>query len=124
MTKDWAEYADRDYQNAEALLKVKRYHGALFFYQQAVEKILKAYLIEYIGGKIPFVHDIRYLIECTNIPLSTFSNIGFKELSLVYTRIRYPDMDKRHYTQTSKVLELISQFQFLYTCIQKQFKNK
>lgn len=124
MTKDWLEYADRDYMNAEALVKVKRYHGALLFYQQSVEKALKAYLIENMGEKIPFVHDIRYLLKNTGLSMGELEMLDLKELSLVYTRVRYPDMDRKHYTKTSIVLGLISQFQFLYTWIQKQFKNK
>jgi len=124
MTKDWLEYADRDYLNAEALIKVKRYHGALLFYQQSVEKTLKAYLIENMGEKIPFVHDIRYLLKNTGLSMDELEKLDLKELSLVYTRIRYPDMDRKHYSNISIVHDLISQFQILYVWIQKQFKNK
>ena len=45
-TKLWLSLADDDYRNATLLWENHRYGATIFFSQQAVEKILKAYVIE------------------------------------------------------------------------------
>ncbi|PJC31883.1 hypothetical protein CO051_03695 [Candidatus Roizmanbacteria bacterium CG_4_9_14_0_2_um_filter_39_13] len=42
----WFNQAGEDFKSIDSLLRDKRYHGAVLFAQQAIEKILKAYIIE------------------------------------------------------------------------------
>ena len=124
ITVAWIEYAERDFDDAEALIKAKRYHGALYFLEQSVEKLIKAYILEYVKSQVPFVHDIRYLLEMTGISIREIRNIDLKGLSLVYTRIRYPDMNTKYFSDQKEVERLVTQFNLLYKWLLKQFKNK
>lgn len=124
VTKAWIEYAKRDFDDARALIKAKRYHGGLYFLQQSVEKLIKAYILEHVKTQAPFVHDIRYLLEVAGLPITEIQNIDLKELSLVYTRIRYPDMNTKYFSNQKDLEQLVTQFHFLYLWLLKQFKNK
>ena len=124
VTIAWREYAQRDYEDGEALLSIKRYHGALFFYHQSLEKLAKVYIIEHSEHNPPFVHDIRYLLKLTQLPVEDIVHVDLKELSLVYTRLRYPDMNTSHYSDTQVVLNLIKQFKTVYLWLHTQFKDK
>jgi len=46
-TKRWLNLAEDDYKNALLLWENRRYGATVFFYQQAIEKILKAYIVEH-----------------------------------------------------------------------------
>ena len=41
-TKMWLMLAEEDYKDMQIMIKEARYRGAVFFAQQAVEKIIKA----------------------------------------------------------------------------------
>ena len=70
------------------------------------------------------MHDIRYLLEMTGISTREIQNMDLKELSLVYTRIRYPDMNTKYFSDQREVERLVTQFHLLYKWLLKQFKNK
>lgn len=46
-TKVWFDIAEEDFKDMIIMKKARRYRGAVFFGQQAVEKIIKAYIVEY-----------------------------------------------------------------------------
>lgn len=65
--KYWTELSDYDIKTAEAMLKSKRYLYVGFMAHQAIEKILKAYLV-HIGSKtVPFSHSLSLLAKKANI---------------------------------------------------------
>ena len=88
----WLEEADNDFDMAEILLKSEKFNGAVFHYQQAVEKSLKAAL--YYEDKQPWGHSILSLINDL-IKTSDKSFEKFKkyarEIDRHYTTTRYPD---------------------------------
>jgi len=89
-TKAWIEIAREDFESAKVLIKKKLYRTVCFHCQQAVEKVLKAYLVE--GGvKFKRVHDLVDLktgIERLGRKVSlTLEDAAF--LNSVY-RSRYP----------------------------------
>ena len=55
--KRWWSKAEDDFDKAEILFKNKKYDGAVFFCQQAVEKGLKALTLKK-QNKIKKIHDL------------------------------------------------------------------
>ena len=65
--KYWVELSEYDMLTAEAMLESKRYLYVGFMAHQAIEKILKAYLV-YIGSEnIPYSHSLSLLAKKSNI---------------------------------------------------------
>ncbi len=65
--KYWTELSAYDMETAEAMLESKRYLYVGFMAHQAIEKILKAYLV-HIGNKsVPFSHSLSLLAKKSNI---------------------------------------------------------
>ena len=62
ITRKWLERADYDLKTAEAMLSARRYLYVAFMCQQALEKILKAIIVEG-GGEILRTHNLVRLAE-------------------------------------------------------------
>jgi len=95
MRKDAEEFlkaAEDDLYAAEELLKTGRYRIVAFHAQQAVEKYLKAYLLEKTES-YPFTHSISELIElCSHVDadFEYLFDTGAHTLEEYYTHSRYP----------------------------------
>lgn len=87
--KRWLESAEGNIATARYLLKGNCSEDCAFYCQQAVEKILKAYLLNQ-KKKVIKTHDLFLLAKEVNLPESFFPLV--KELSVVYIAVRYPDM--------------------------------
>ncbi|MEM5821203.1 MAG: HEPN domain-containing protein [Candidatus Aenigmatarchaeota archaeon] len=94
-TKLWVEKANKDFERSKLLFEVEDYEGSLFHLQQAIEKFLKAFLIE--AGVFDIrrhkTHNIEFLInECSKVD-EEFKNLmsvdEAKYLSLA-VKLRYP----------------------------------
>ena len=86
--KNWWKQAKDDLEKAEILLNNKKYDGAVFFCQQAVEKGLKAINLR-DNKELIKTHDLAFLarkIKASDEILSICSNIN-----PVYTDSRYVD---------------------------------
>ena len=65
--KYWTELSEYDMKTAEAMLQSKRYLYVGFMAHQAIEKILKAYLV-HVGSKtVPFSHSLSLLAKKADI---------------------------------------------------------
>jgi len=60
--KGWLKIAEKDFSRVESLLKISDYVAAAFYLQQAIEKFLKAYLLDK-GWKLRRLHDLEVLIN-------------------------------------------------------------
>jgi HEPN domain-containing protein len=68
ITKAWFEFAKQDLKDAEILLKNRSTKGCVWHCHQAIEKILKAIIIE--KGKRPRkIHDLIELLKEANVKL-------------------------------------------------------
>ncbi|MBI5122318.1 HEPN domain-containing protein [Candidatus Roizmanbacteria bacterium] len=72
-TKVWYQQAEDDYKNGKLLAKSKSYRGAVLFAQQSVEKILKAYIIEYKNEIPRKTHRIEILIKDARLNSKKFN---------------------------------------------------
>ncbi len=88
----WIEKAEQDIIAAQTLFDIRPFilDVVCFHCQQAVEKLLKAFLFSK-GQEIEKTHDIVFLQEqCSNIDMD-FSDIDFKNLNTYAVDARYPD---------------------------------
>jgi len=91
----WIKYAEEDLELAKYSFKIRKHRYACYFSQQAVEKLLKAFLIKN-KIKIPKTHDILELLDkCIEIDkdFKELNKLNLERLSLFYTITRYPEFE-------------------------------
>lgn len=90
--KDWLKKANEDLESAKILMKESELYNSIGIHcQQAVEKILKAYLYAQ-KTTVKKTHDLLYLIkDCAQFD-KNFSNFedDCKILNTYYIPLRYP----------------------------------
>jgi HEPN domain-containing protein len=91
ITQKWFEFAKQDLKDAEILFNQKSYRGCSWHCHQAIEKILKAIIIEK-GGRPRKIHDLIELLRETEIKLPEDLMNFIEELNLFYLPPRYPDI--------------------------------
>lgn len=87
----WAELAAYDLATAEAMLGAGRYLYVLFCSQQAVEKSLKAVLVDRTGEFPPRTHDLLRLARAGKIPLTEDRDAFLRTVTKYYIGTRYPE---------------------------------
>lgn len=122
-TSVWLTLAEDDYQNAKLLWHNHRYGATVFFYQQAVEKILKAYIIEQQTIVPPKTHRIEFLIKEARLNADEVGSPSADELSKAYIRVRYPDLSKQYYMKKDNVEPLVDIAERLYLWVKNKFKK-
>jgi HEPN domain-containing protein len=92
ISKKWLEEAINDYEMGNILLNSEKFNGAVFHYQQAAEKALKACLYYY--DQQPWGHSLFKLIQDLRASghedFKKFENFA-REIDRHYTTTRYPD---------------------------------
>lgn len=89
---NWLYFADEDYQSAKIMLDEEIYNKVCFLCQQAIEKLLKAYLL-YNKKEIKRTHKIVDLLrECIDLDKKflDFADNAV-EIDRYYIPTRYPD---------------------------------
>ena len=66
-TKCWSDLSHYDMKTAEAMLESRRYLYVGFMAHQAIEKILKAYLVHTYATSPPYSHSLSLLAKESNI---------------------------------------------------------
>mgnify|MGYP001614731182 CR=1 FL=1 len=90
ITQKWLEFAKKDLESARILFKSKAYENAIWHCHQALEKTLKAIIIEQ-NKRIPKIHDLPKLSKECNITFSKTILEFLEEINPYYNQIRYPD---------------------------------
>src|SRR3989344_1054023 len=88
----WRRQAERDIESAEKNISIQEYALTAFLCQQAVEKDLKALLIQK-EGQLVKTHSVISLAKRVNMPALLLGKI--EKLESVYQRTRYPDVIKK-----------------------------
>lgn len=91
-SKEWLRYAVRDTEVAKLSMDHGYYADCVEHCQQAIEKAMKAQLAD--GGMIPpKTHNLTELAMRTGVyeKLDVRHKELYQELSMLYTRTRYPD---------------------------------
>jgi HEPN domain-containing protein len=87
--ENWWKQALRDMGSAERIMGLDDYYVSAFLCQQAVEKALKALLIQETG-KFPRIHDTAELSRRVNAPSKIVEFCA--AINPAYTTTRYPDV--------------------------------
>lgn len=89
----WLILAQDEFQDADDLRKRGRFYLALFHFQQAAEKALKAFLyLEVKSGEVFFTHSIGDLVEMARERDPAFQQVmPAKRLDQYYIPTRYPN---------------------------------
>jgi HEPN domain-containing protein len=90
-TEMWLKYADENLQSTKVLLDSELYNPCLQNAQQAVEKYLKALLIEKAAGllKTHSIRELSVLLEGHSVTL-TISDDEIDLLDSIYLPTKYP----------------------------------
>lgn len=122
-TKVWLDLAKEDYQDMKIMERNKRYRGAVLFAQQTVEKILKAYIVEYKNVAPRHTHNIELLVKDASLNLNEIDDSEIAELTLAYTRVRYADMSRIHYNTKKEVESLLKIAEKIYLWVKDKLEN-
>jgi len=86
--KNWWQQAGKDLESAVRIVEID-HHVSAFLSQQAVEKALKALLIQRTG-RFPRIHDVAELSRMVKAPLRIRELCA--KINPAYTATRYPDV--------------------------------
>jgi HEPN domain-containing protein len=87
----WAEQAAYDLDTARAMLRSGRNLYVLFCCQQAVEKMLKARIVEKTLEFPPRLHHLQRLAQAAGLAMSSDQTDFLGELTAYYIQSRYPE---------------------------------
>ncbi|GBF32182.1 hypothetical protein DCCM_0373 [Desulfocucumis palustris] len=94
-TTEWLDQSIYDLKTAESLYQAGRYIYAIFMCHLAVEKALKALVVETTGKAPPRTHNLVNLIKLGQPGLTDEQTKFIARLSLAGIVTRYPDDLKR-----------------------------
>lgn len=90
-TAEWLKQAEYDLETAKAMFDAKRHIYTLFMCHLAVEKALKALIVEHTGKTPPKSHNLVYLMNLGRAKLSERQVKFISRLSLAGVATRYPE---------------------------------
>lgn len=105
IVKEWLDKADQDFGFSNTYLPETDYYDQLcFFFQQAGEKYLKAYIVRY---ELTFEkeHNLVRLLEICKTYNPEFEKLreAYKILTPFYTETRYPDAVRGVFTREDAI---------------------
>ena len=121
--KMWLMLAEEDYKDMRIMIKENRYRGAVFFAQQAVEKIIKALIIEDKNLAPKKTHNIEILLKDAGLDKNEIKDIDVNKLTLAYTRVRYSDLSTVHYNTKEKAGKVLEIAQKTYLWVKTKLKS-
>lgn len=96
-TGRWATQADYDLSVAELLYQHEVYRYCIFFCHLALEKLLKALVVERLGlAEPPRMHNLIDLADIAGIDLSNDYELFLGNLSKQWVSARYPQPDDEY----------------------------
>lgn len=87
----WLQLAHMDLESAQKSLRGDSFLHCLFGCQQALEKLLKASVVEVTERSPPRVHNLVRLAALAGLALQPEQEILLSQLSLEYIELRYPE---------------------------------
>lgn len=132
VTKKWVAFARGDLEAAELQLqhggtRGSAYQIAVFHCHQAIEKILKAYIVEQ-DKEVKKSHDLTQLRALTGLPITERLVQFIDELQPHYLIPRYPDLPfKSSFTFTynrPNVQKILKQTQEIFLWLEQELTQK
>jgi HEPN domain-containing protein len=118
----WIKQAEYDLGTAEDMFKAGRYIYTIFMCHLAVEKALKALIVEHTGNTPPRSHNLVYLFNSGNAKLSDEQVKFITRLSLAGVVTRYPeDLDQAIQDYSQEVTSsYLKQAKEVVQCLKQQ----
>lgn len=99
-TKSWLDQAEEHFKDALYLYKGSRYSASVFFCHQALEKILKACVVEYANNVPSKIHQLDRIVKEAGLEIPNNWLEDLAEITRHFWKVRYPDF--RRYVYTTK----------------------
>jgi HEPN domain-containing protein len=87
----WKQLALMDLESSRRSLRGDSFLHCIFGCQQALEKLLKAFVVRATGKAPPRVHNLIRLAALANVTLQPEQEQLLSKLSLEYIEMRYPE---------------------------------
>lgn len=102
MAKYWKKSAERSWRASLSLFESKHYDVCLFFCHLAIEKLIKAMVVERTGKLAPFIHDLEKLAHLAKISLTNETTNTLREITNFNVAGRYEDAKYSFYKKCTK----------------------
>jgi HEPN domain-containing protein len=121
----WTESAAYDVETGKSLLEAKKFPYALFFAHLAIEKLLKAIVVEKTGEHAPYTHSLILLANKAQIDISEKMYEHLAEFMEFHIEARYPDEKKSFYDTCTEdfTRQKFSEFEEIYSWLMKELKK-
>lgn len=124
-TKVWYDQAEEHIKDAVFCLDGARYGLSLYCYHQALEKMLKAAIVEFTDKIPPKSHQLDFLLKETKLAVNNIQ--WFEELAKItqhFWRVRYPDIRlTKAYSSKEKIKVIVKSFEEVYLWVKNKLKN-
>ncbi len=125
----WLVQARDEFEDADALRRRRRYYLALFHFQQAAEKALKAFLyLTYPFEEVFFTHSLYELLEMAKTVAPRFQKVErAARLDQYYIPTRYPNglpggVPSRFYTDPGEAREAMRLARAVLEMVEEHFR--
>ena len=122
-TQPWLLQAEEHYQDVLYLYEGSRYSLAVYSCHQALEKILKAAIVEFTGKLPSKSHNLDALAREAALTLPEEWYTDLAEITRHFWHVRFPDFQKYVYTTKEKAEPTVSKTRELYLWIKEKFKT-
>lgn len=123
-TRFWLEQAKEHYKDALYLYEGSRYSASVYFCHQALEKILKAAIVEF-RNRVPFkIHQLERLAQETGLKFPKRWHEDLAEITRHSWKVRYPDFRRFTYTNKRKVTPTVEKTKEVYQWVLKKLNQK
>lgn len=100
--KFWQESAERSWNAALGLFKLKHYDACLFFCHLALEKLLKGLVVKQTSEIAPYIHDLERLAKLADLILSETQIQILRIITKFNVAGRYSDIKYAFYKKCTK----------------------
>jgi len=122
-TKIWLLQAKEHLGDAEYMYSGHRYSMSVYCFHQALEKILKAVIVDKADKLPPKIHNLDQLARETTLEFSESDLEDLAEITRHFWRVRYPDYQKYMYTNKDSVEPTVIKSQKIYTWVLQQLNQ-
>ena len=116
-TKLWFKQAEENYKDALYFYKGGRYSACVFFCHQALEKILKACVVELVGKTPSKIHKLDIITKEAKLDLSESWITSLAEITRHFWKVRYPDFRRCVYTNKKSAKPTLEKTKEIYSWI-------
>jgi HEPN domain-containing protein len=122
-TKNWILQAEEHFADAEYMYAGHRYSMCVYCFHQALEKILKATIIER-ADKLPSkIHNLDQLARETGLKFNETDLEDLAEITRHFWRVRYPDFQKNVYTNKESIEPTVVKSRTIYKWVSQQLEQ-